>query len=325
MSDLPAPAPPRRRRGANLAWLLVLALLVLVPVGFVGWQRWNATLDARTQAAQADRQRIESLEERVASLRRDQRAQTARLQQAEATNRLLREELIGLGQRAALLEESVQRLADPERNAAQALRLDEVELLLAQGQQRLQLAGDADGARRAYALAAQLLDGVADPAWLDLRQALAQERAALEALGEDPKALAAGRLEAFAAALPALPRQAPAADPAPAWWERAFSKVVDVRPSAAAVAVDPADRAAGLAALQLELTLAQAAIERRDEAGYRAALARADGWLLRLWPDSAERVRQRRALQALRERPLTVELPALGSTLVQLRRQRSAR
>src|SRR5690606_6729006 len=151
-------------------------------------------------------------------------------QQAEATNRLLREEVIGLGQRAALVEESVQRLADPERNAAQVLRLDGVELLLAQGQQRLQLAGDPDGARRAYALAAQLLDGIADPAWLDLRQALAQERAALDALGEDPRAAAAGRLEALAAALQSLPRQGPATGQPAVWWERAFSKVVDVRP-----------------------------------------------------------------------------------------------
>ncbi|TYT26271.1 hypothetical protein FZO89_08360 [Luteimonas viscosa] len=324
MSDTPTvPAASRRRTGSAIAWVLVLALLGAA--AFAGWQRWEAVREAGMRAADADRQRIGSLEERIATLRRDQRAQTARLQQAEATNRLLREEVIGLGQRAALVEESVQRLADPERDAAQALRLDEVELLLAQGQQRLQLAGDLDGARQAYALAAQLLDGIADPAWLDLRQALTQERAALDALGEDPKAVAAGRLEAFAAALPSLPREASAARAAPAWWERAFSKVVDVRPSAAAVAVDPADRAAGLAALQLELTLGQAAIERRDEAGYRAALSRVDGWLLRLWPDSAERADRRRALQALRQRPLRVELPALGSTLTQLRQQRSAR
>src|SRR5690606_37678001 len=150
-----------------------------------------------------------------------------------------REELIGLGQRAALVEQSVQRLSDPDQDAARALRLDEVELLLALGQQRLQLSGDAANARRAYALAAQLLAGVADPAGRDLRQALAQERAALEALGEDARAVAAGRLDAFAAALPALPRE-PAADPLPApWWSRAMTRLVQVRPSAGAVAVDP--------------------------------------------------------------------------------------
>src|SRR5690606_26711923 len=153
------------------------------------------------------------LEQRLDALRADQRAQVARLQQAEATNRLLRDEVIGFGQRAALVEETLQSLADPERSGAQALRLDEVELLLAQGQQRLLLAGDLDGARRAYALAAQLLEGIADHARLDLRQALAQERAALDALGADPGAIAAGRLEAVAASLPAPPRQAAPAPP----------------------------------------------------------------------------------------------------------------
>ncbi|HRN62459.1 MAG TPA: hypothetical protein PLF73_08365, partial [Luteimonas sp.] len=201
-------APPRARRGAALAWLLLLVLLVLA--GVYGWQRWSGERSAREQAAGDDRLRIAALEERLDALRGDQRAQTARLQQAEATNRLLRDEAIGLGQRVALAEDSVQRLADPERNAGQALRLDEVELLLAQGQQRLLLAGDLDGARRAYALAAQLLDGIANPAFLNLRQALTQERAALDALGEDPKVAVAGRLDAFAAALPALPRQATA-------------------------------------------------------------------------------------------------------------------
>ncbi|MDH5834987.1 hypothetical protein [Luteimonas kalidii] len=318
----PAP-PPATRRARGVMWFAALVLLGLA-VAAVTWQRLDATRTAHAQAAAADRQRIEALEQRLIALRRDQRAQTARMQQAEATNRLLREELIGLGQRAALVEETVQRLSDPERDAARALRLDEVELLLAQGQQRLLLAGDADGTRRAYALAAQLLDGVTDPAWLDLRQALAQERAALDALGADPRVVAAGRLEAFVATLPALPAHAPAqAVPVP-WWERVLTTVVRVRPSADAVAVDPADRAAGLAGLQLDLGLARVAIERRDAAGYRAALVRAGAWLPRLWPESPARARQQQALRSLHALPLAVDLPALGSTLAQLRRQRSA-
>lgn len=316
------PVPPRRRAPA-LAWLLALVALLLA--AGLGWQRWQGQRAQQAQAASAERERADALEQRLDALRRDQRAQTARLQQAEATNRLLRDEVLGLGQRAALVEDTVHKLADPARSGAQALRLDEVELLLAQGQQRLLLAGDLDGARRAYALAAQLLDGVADPAWLNLRQALTQERAALDALGGDPRAVVAGRLEAFAAGLPALPAQTPAAAGAQApWWERAFARIVEVRPSADAVAVEPADRAAGLAALRLEFTLAHAAAERRDDAGYRAALARADGWIQRLWPASAERDARRRALQALREQPLTLALPTLGSTLEQLRKQRSA-
>ena len=53
-----------------------------------------------------------------------------------------------------------QRLADANRQGAQALRLDETELLLTLGEQRLRLAGDLDGARHAYALATDVLDGI---------------------------------------------------------------------------------------------------------------------------------------------------------------------
>lgn len=323
MNTNPPPTTTPRRSSA-LAWLLLLFVLPLA--AWLGWRAWQSQRDEQRVQAANQVQRVEALEARFAGLRRDQRAQAQRLQQADATNRVLRDELLGIAQRAALLEDSLDRLADPERSGAQALRLDEVELLLAQGQQRLQIAGDLEGARRLYALAAQLLDGIADPAYLGLRQVLAQERAALDALGADPKAAAAGKLEAFAASLPALPlREDVDAQSRQSWWRRVFARVVDVRRSDAALAVDPADRRAGYAALQLELTLARACIERRDIDGYRAALARADAWLQRLWPPTAVQRDLRARLRELRALPLAVELPTLGSTLEQLRSLRTAR
>jgi uroporphyrin-3 C-methyltransferase len=304
-----------------------LLLLLLVLAGWRGWHWWQLRqAQAQTIAADTDQQ-LQALDARLDALRGDQRAQAQRLQQADATNRVLRDELLGLGQRAALLEDSVSKLADPERHGAQALRLDEVELLLSQGEQRLQLFGDLDGARRAYALAAGVLDGVDDPAYLNLRQALVQERAALDALGSDPKALAAGRLDAFVASLRA-PSPAFAGDSDDAtqpWWRRAFARVLEVQPSDRAIAVAPGDRAAGFAALQLELALARAAIERRDSAAWRAALARADQWLQRLWVDSPALRRQRAQLRALRDPTLAIRLPTHGITLQHLRQPRAAR
>ena len=328
MSDDPDPvtdasppvSPPRKR--AAIVWLLVLLLLALL--GWRGWQAWQARLAREHDRADESAQQWQALDARIDALRSDQRAQVQRLQQADAINRVLRDELLGIGQRAALLEDSVRKLADPERHGAQALRLDEVELLLGQGEQRLRLTGDLDGARRAYALAAGVLAGVDDPGYLNLRQALVQERAALDALGADPKALAAGRLDAFAATL-LMPTPAPAisANALP-WWRRAFAHIVEVRPSNRTVVVDGADRAAAFAALQLELALARTAIERRDEDAFRAALARADGWLLRLWPDSLALRHRRAQLQALRALPLTLKLPTLGSTRQQLQALRVA-
>ena len=307
-----------------MLWLLLLVLVAAL--AWQGWTRWRA----RELAHAADAaQQWQALDARIDALRVDQRAQAQRLQQADTTNRVLREEILGIDQRAALLEASVQRLGDPERHGIQALRIDEAALLLGQGEQRLRLSGDLDGARRAYALAAGVLadvdTGAAGAGLLNARQALVQERAALDALGADPTAVAARRLEAFAANLaPSPPRTGSAPGRAP-WWRRAFARLIDVRPADQAIAAPGADQAAAFAALQLEITLARAAVERRDAPAYRAALARADGWLVRLWPDSPA-LRQRRAqLSALRQLSLQLNVPGLGSTREQLQALASTR
>lgn len=321
ISDLPS-SPPRSRARA---WPWLLLVLALAAAGYYGWRQWR-THAALEQAVAADAGlRLEALEARFDAMRRDQRAQTQRLQQADATNRLLRDELLGIGQRAALLEESVSKLVDPDRHGAQALRLDETELLLAMGHRRLLLAGDLDGARRAYALASGVLAGVDDPAYLSLRQTLQQERAALDALGVEPRVQAMTKLDAFATTLLVAPMRADSAGAQRLpWWRRAFASVIAVQPSDRHVAVQPADRAAAQAGLQLELSLARAAIERRDVAGYRAAIARAKSWLARLWPASPALQRQQAQLDALAAQPLSLSVPTLGTTLEQLRQMRAS-
>ncbi len=326
-----SPAAPRRPTSA-LAWLLLLVALPLAAA--LGWRAWQSERDARRAADAEEGVRIEALQQRVAILRQGQQAQGKRLQQAEATNRLLRDELLAMGQRAALLEDSVQRLADPAQDAARALRLDEVELLLAQGKQRLLLAGDLQGARSAYALAARLLDALDAPADIDLRQVLADERAMLDALGTDPRVAAIARLDAFEAGLDdaagapatatAVPERDAAASAQP-WWQRVASRIVDVRRSDEVLVVDAGERAAGLAALRLELSLARTAAERHDRAGYVAALARVRALVPRLWPRSAARDARLRDLDAIAALPLAVELPTLGTTFDQLRLQRGRR
>jgi uroporphyrin-III C-methyltransferase len=310
---------PRRRM---LPWLL-LSLVIAGGCAWVWYSSQQRAAHERLAEIEAS-QRLEALESRLEGLRRDVRGQGQRLQQADATNRVLRDELLGMSQRAALLEDQVAKLADATRDGAQALRLDEVELLLTLGQQRLQLAADLDGARRAYALAAGVLDGIDSPGFLNLRQALVQERAALDALDADPRRAALHRLDALTAALPdpaGLPRMPTPSARAP-WWERVLSRLVSVRRNDAPATLASDDRDAAELALQVELSLARIAIERRDPAATRAALTRADTWLLRLWPASSQRRRMQQELQSLRDAPLTLDIPTLGSTLEQLRSQR---
>jgi uroporphyrin-3 C-methyltransferase len=324
VTDATASTAPRRNpAGRALAWLVLLLLLAVL--GWRGWRHWQGVLLENATAARADDAHWRGLEERIDALRRDQRAQAQRIAQADATNRVLREEILGVGQRAALLEDSVDRLAEPLRRGSESLRLDEAEMLLSLGEQRLRLAGDLAAAKRAYAMAAGVIDALDDPALLDIRQALQQERAELDALDADPKAVALRRLDAFSQALPALD-VAPAADgggQAP-WWERAFARIVRVQPSDRSVSVAPGERRAGYAALQLELALARSAAERRDTDAWRDALRRAGDWLPRLWPRTTELQRHGDALDALRSQPLQLGLPALGSTLAQLRAGRAA-
>lgn len=318
------PAPPAARRSHAWLWGVLLALAALL--GWRGWTWWQAQSAHDHAVAAGTSEQLEALAGRVDALRRDQRAQLQRLHQADATNRVLRDELLGIGQRAALLEGSLARLADPDRHGAQALRLDETELLLMLGEQRLLIAGDLDGARRAYALASGVLEGVDDPAYLSLRQVLVQERAALDALGTEPRAVALARLDAFAQELrihpPPTASDAVAAN-AP-WWRRAFGGLVQVQPSERAIALQAGDRQQAELGLQIELSLARAAAERRDADGFRQALGRADLWLTRLWPDSPALRQQRNRLQAVAGMPLSLSLPTLGSTLQQLRQLRAA-
>ena len=320
------PTSPRRTFGAGR--LIALAILVLV-VGLAawrGWAWWQARGEGKRDEQAMTVQRLEALEARAEALRRDQRAQAQRLLDAAATNRVLRDEVLGLGQRGALLEESVAKLTDPDRHGAQALRLDEVELLLSLAAQRLEIAHDPAGARRAYALAAGVLDGLDDHRLLNLKQALAQERVAVDALGAGARADAFARLDSLADAITGLPRQAPTAAPGhvrPAW-QRWLAPLVDVRPSRDTTLVAPDQRAAADVALQIEIGLARAALERGDDAAYRAALARVDGWLPRLWPDSPARRQVHARLRTLQQAQAPARPTEVGSTLQQLRALRSA-
>lgn len=315
-SPSPAPsAPPRRSRAGGLLWLL-LFVVAASAAGAYGWRQWQA------RQAQADAQTAlleQAQTQRLDALRAAQHAQAQRLQQAEATNRVLRDELLGIGQRAALLEDSVSKLADPDRHGAQSLRLDEIELLLGIGQQRLQLADDLDGARRALALAAPLLAGIDDPAYLNLRQTLAQEQAAMDALGADPRVRANTLLDTLMAGIQAAPvASTTASAPAP-WYERLLARVIRVQPTASAGLQQRPDREAALAALQVEATLARAAIERRDDAALVVALNRIDAGLQRLLAGSPVLPQKRRIVAELKALPLRAEAPLSGSTLQQLR------
>lgn len=321
MTDAPLPPPPASR---VLRWVIpVLILLLLAAAGGWAWHSWQQAQALQRTLAETEQVRMEGLVQSVEALRRDQRSSSQRLQDAAATNRVLRDEVLGLGQRSALLEENLAKLAETTRQDAHALHRDEAELLLAQAMQRLDAADDLDGARRLYAQAALQMADLPATEGLNLRQALIQERDVLDKAGKGPRAQARERLAAIARALKnlpttgvATPATAGAAEP---WWQRALAPFVEITPTRLHGPLTDAERVVGWDALQLEITLARAAIERGDSTALDLAADRIEQWMARLWPDSPGLRTQRAELRALRAAPLRLSAPELGSTLQQLR------
>jgi len=327
VSENVSPANPSRRRGSARG-NLILTMIVLIALLVGGWKlrewwRVQHPLSAieGVQTASSD------IDATFDSIRREQHSLAQRLADGSRTNKVLRDEVLGLSERSALLEESVARIAGPRAQGQQALQLDETDLLLTIGQQQLQLAGDLPSALHAYALADATLAASADPNLLDLRQTLAQEIAALRALPPDPRASLGGRLDAFEAGLDALPLmviEQPARDPHAPLFDRVLGNMVSVQRSDTRDLLSPAAREAGVTALRLEFTVARLALERRDERAFAASLARVDGWLPRLLPPGAALQQRRQQLAALKDQPLRIELPVLGTSLDALRRLRDA-
>lgn len=319
MTDV-APTHPSQGHRVWL-WPAATSLVLAAVVAAAGWYLLQQRQLAEGQSQQMASQ-MQALEQSLQSLRADQRANARTLQDAASGNRLLRDEVLGVSQRNALLEENVARLTADTRQGLQLLRQEEVEVMLGQAMQRLEYGHDLDSARRLYALAENMLQGLEGPGLLDLRQSLRQERSVLDALGPDPRMRLASELDSVLKALLAMERQAPESRDDLQWWQRVLSPLVDIHRSDAGVLLADSQRVQALDSLQLEVSLARAALERGDQAGWERALGRISDWVGRLWPDGPARQRQQQALTQLRQAPLTPVLPELGSTLRQMRQMR---
>lgn len=323
--------PTARRRFGALGWLLLL--LVLAAAAYGAWRAWpmlgTAAEEGPDLSPEALDARLLDAEQALVSLRRNQQNIEQKLSDTRARTGLLRDEVLGVGQRAAILEDNLRELSSQASEGREALRLDEVELLLSLAQARLVIAGDVEGAIRATAMARDTLAPLTDPQFINLRQTLGQELSALRALPADPRRIAAGELDALQASLPTLASRAPGAPRtgggSGSGWQRLLDAVVQIRPSSTQDLISPADRATGEAALGLELALARTALDRRDEAGFRAGLQRIDQWLRRLYAENDALQERRGRLLELGRLSLTPDLPVQGAGLQQLRDLRQGR
>ncbi|PKM01870.1 MAG: hypothetical protein CVV17_06460, partial [Gammaproteobacteria bacterium HGW-Gammaproteobacteria-7] len=161
-TDTDPPKTGRRPGWRALLWLLALA--ALTAAGFWSWHNRDRVL-SRLPALTGEQApegpsldaRLSALESAVEALRQEQRQQSRRQMDNSAALGVVREELFGVRDRAALLEQTIEQATARTLRAEHLFRLDEVELLLSLGQQRLALADDLASAIQAYSLAAQSL------------------------------------------------------------------------------------------------------------------------------------------------------------------------
>lgn len=204
----------RKSRGGSGALIALGVLLSLAAAGWVTWQQMELQREVATLRADNEALRQQSLDTSVitAIQQRQQALDTAlqqrdaeldaaieqRARQLEAALRATQQQVVRQTQESvaesnAAATAQAERLAVVERNLT-ALRRDlgrretdgvplaEAEMLLRFAQQRLLVARDTQGAIALYRQADAILRGVDDAALFAVRDALARELAALEAM-----------------------------------------------------------------------------------------------------------------------------------------------
>ena len=167
--------PPRDRRSGAARWLWLLVLIAVAAAAGAWWWRERPRADEGPDLSpEALDTRLLDAEQAVVALRRTQGNLEQKLADTTARTGLLRDEVLGVGQRAAILEDSLRELSTQATEGRESLRLDEVEMLLGLAQSRLDVAGDLGGAIRATAMAREALTPLTG--WQRLLDAVVQVR-----------------------------------------------------------------------------------------------------------------------------------------------------
>lgn len=326
------PSHSPRRWPWLLALLVLGAVAALVLYAAYGLQEAGHGRVAMQAQIDASEQALQQMQTTLAQMQHEQQRLGQQQNASNATNKVLREEFLGMGERAALLEEAVARLAQSRLGGESALRLNEAEFLLAMGSARLKLHGDVAGTIAAFKLAEDALAGLDDPTLSTLRQTLVEEQAQLHELGADPRLSIRAELGVLARQLAQLPTLDDATNTArtntePSRLAHLLQRLVTVRrydPDTSLLG--PSQRQAALATMGLQLELAQAALSRADTEAFHAVLARLAAAMTGLFdPNDAAVQRWTSRLSQLQTTELQPDLPALDATLRELRNLRAVR
>lgn len=320
------PANPQNR--SSRTGLTLLIIVVIATLGYVGFTRFykpkpSVSAETLDLSAEALDRRLLATEQSLTAVQSERRNLQQRLDEASNRTSLLRDEMLGISERAALLEESVRELGVGSRNAQEIMRVNEAELLLSMSRERWLLSGDLSGTLHALELAATAISGLKGPQWLNLRQTMSQELTAFRAIESDPRAIARGELDALEDLLPQLPKASGSAPPIVSneqGIKRLLNALVQIQPTGQQNLISPSERQAAQTALLLEITNARMALQMRQDEEYKRSVKRIDQWLTRLYVQTPALKERRERLRATTAAPLNISVPLAGSSLLELQR-----
>lgn len=330
--------PPRGRRSRPLFWLLML--FVLAGAAYGGWRGWHwtrGTLDA----VATQQELLARLSREVQALRAQAEDLASRQTDLSAAVRRNGVDLAAIDGRLEGSEQAMARLSDTVEGGRARVHLAAVEQLLLMANDRLLLAHDGPGALKALDLADQRLALLNDPRLFRVREALAQERAALANLALPDYTGLALSLSQLSQRAPRLPlrgrvpeRFAGTTEPEPpppdagtfgrlwAAVKAALSSMFTLRRSegAAPRLLPPGEEALVAQVLQLRIDGARLALLSGDGRAFRELIGQAAAWLTEYYDASDLDVRATLAeLRRLEGAPIATALPDISRSLALLR------
>ena len=280
-----------------------------------------AELDGRLSADRAQVQALqESLGEQVALTRAQQQAVDA------------------LHARLLAAEAILAEVSGRELDARGELDLAEVDYLLRLASERLQLFSDFAAADRALSLADSNLAALDNPAYLGVRQAIANARSDLAQVDRPDIMAISGQLDALQKGVPSLPfpaAEVPAAASTPAddegWWEKlkaTLASLVTVRRSTEEEnrRISLLDQDVIRQRVWLQLEAAHLALMRRDQQAFGSALQRVQATIAEWFdPASAATRSFQSSVAELEAADIAVDWPDISEPWAQLQLLRSVR
>jgi uroporphyrin-3 C-methyltransferase len=350
--DSPGPSSAaRRKRGPGIvAWLALLFSAVALVAIFVDFRRDQSSAgetaqnDAErrtlTSSVDATQNALLSLEQTVTALgERTAEQNTALDRLSRQLNDRLRQ-LESVPGRMAAVESSMASLQGISTGARAAWLLAEAEYYMQIANAQLQLARNPELAALALTHADERILQLGDPRLINIRQSLADELRALDAMDRPDTAGITLTLASLAAAVESLPlaqesiaydvdSSAPALDPDLTGMDRAMASlrnavdgIVSVRRSDEQLQplIAPEARFFLRANLALQLQTARLALLRGEEVVFRQSLDDANAWLEKYYDLTSTAVQSaRETIVEIRGSVLIIAMPDISGSLRQLR------